>query len=112
MADDRGRRRRALASARGRRVGRKFVAWATIGDCSRLCSWTNAGGVTAPEFAHGVYLPKGVERDVDEGRLLKQSWRARSGWKEGGGGSGGSSRTPLSWVEKGGKVVAIIGRAQ
>ena len=65
--------------------------------------------MTAPEFAHGVHVSEGVERDINE---VKGAARARSGQKEGGSGSGGSSRTPLWGVEKGGKVVAIIGRAQ
>ena len=72
---DRGRRRRALARARGRKVGRKVVGGATTGDCSRSCAWKTAREVTAPEFAHGVHVLGGVERDVDEGRLLTQALR-------------------------------------
>ena len=109
---DRGWRRRVLARVRGRKVGRKVVNGATTGDCSRSCAWKTAREVTAPEFAHGVHVLGGVERDVDEGRLLTQASRARSGRREGRGGLDGSSRTLLSCMEKGREVVAIIGRAQ
>ena len=53
--------------------------------------------MTALEFAQGVHVSEGVERDVNE---VEGAARARSGQKEGGGGSGGSSSTSSSCVEK------------